>query len=61
VTPALRERVFDRFFRDPRQTQGGSGLGLSIARSVVRQHGGTIVLGPALGGGLLVRITLLRA
>lgn len=58
VAPPLRERVFDRFFRDPRQTQGGSGLGLSIARSVVRQHGGTIVLDAAPGGGLLVCVSL---
>jgi two-component system sensor histidine kinase QseC len=58
VAPALRERVFDRFFRDPRQTEGGSGLGLAIARSVVRQHGGAIVLGTAPGGGLLVCVRL---
>ena len=58
VAPSLRERVFDRFFRDPRQTQGGSGLGLSIARSVVRQHGGAIVLDAAPGGGLLVCVRL---
>lgn len=58
VAPALRERVFDRFFRDPQQTQSGSGLGLSIARSVVEQHGGAITLDAAPGGGLLVCVTL---
>lgn len=63
VTPALRERVFDRFFRDPGQTHSGSGLGLSIVRSVVQQHGGTIVLDAAHTGGLLVcvRLPLARA
>lgn len=44
IPPALRERVFDRFFRNPDQTQSGSGLGLAIVRSVLEKHGGRIVL-----------------
>jgi two-component system sensor histidine kinase QseC len=40
IAPALYERVLDRFFRAPQQAQPGSGLGLSIVASVVRQHGG---------------------
>jgi NtrC-family two-component system sensor histidine kinase KinB len=35
-------RVFDRFFRIPGRPGGASGLGLSIARDVVRAHGGRI-------------------
>ncbi len=31
IAPELRTRVFDRFYRAPKQTQGGSGLGLAIA------------------------------
>ena len=55
IAPALYERVFDRFFRAPQQAQPGSGLGLSIVASVVRQHGGTIQLHSGNGGlGLLV-------
>ena len=45
IPPALQERVFDRFFRaDPSRDRdrGGSGLGLSIARALVEQHGGQI-------------------
>ena len=63
IAPELRERVFDRFFRDPRQTQSGSGLGLTIARAVAEQHGGTISLDAVDGGaGLLVTVRLpLRA
>jgi two-component system sensor histidine kinase QseC len=44
IPPELRERVFDRFFRNPDQTQSGSGLGLAIVRSVLNKHGGRIEL-----------------
>jgi two-component system sensor histidine kinase QseC len=58
IAPALRQRVFDRFFRAPQQTQGGSGLGLSIARAAAQHHGGAILLSDAPEGGLLVRVQL---
>ena len=59
IAPALYDRVFDRFFRAPQQAQPGSGLGLSIVASVVRQHGGTILLHSGNGGqGLLVEVRL---
>ena len=59
IAPALYDRVFDRFFRAPQQVQPGSGLGLSIVASVVRQHGGTIQLHSGNGGlGLLVEVRL---
>jgi len=58
IPPALRERVFDRFFRNPDQTQSGSGLGLAIVKSVVDRHGGEVVLDEALGGGLRATVRL---
>jgi signal transduction histidine kinase len=52
VEPGDRSRVFDRFFRgaNARGTTEGSGLGLSIAKTIVARHGGTIQLLPAPGG-----------
>jgi two-component system sensor histidine kinase QseC len=58
VPEPLRERVFERFYRAPDQTQQGSGLGLAICRAVAAAHGGAIVLGEAAGGGCLVTVRL---
>jgi two-component system sensor histidine kinase QseC len=58
IEPALRQRVFDRFFRNPQQTQSGSGLGLSIANAVARQHGGKIALESGMTGGLVVCVSI---
>ena len=58
-----RERVFERFTRleDGRQRDaGGSGLGLSIAREVVRELGGDVSLDEAPGGGVRATVSLPR-
>ena len=54
VPEALRERVFERFFRAPDQVQQGSGLGLAIARAVADGHGGDIAIRAAPAGGCLI-------
>lgn len=56
-----REDVFRPFFRletSRNRETGGSGLGLAVARSIVRRHGGDIILDDRDGGGLIVRLSL---
>jgi two-component system sensor histidine kinase KdpD len=56
-----RERVFDRFVRlEDAGRLPGSGLGLSIARSLVELNGGHLRLREAEGGGALFEIALPR-
>ena len=53
--------AFDRFHRagDARSRgDGGSGLGLSIVRAIVRAHGGEVAATNRAGGGAAVTIEL---
>ena len=61
IPPEDREDVFKPFFRREQSRNpatGGVGLGLTIARDVVRNHGGDVLLEDAPGGGLRARIRL---
>jgi signal transduction histidine kinase len=50
-----RVRLFEPFVTT---RPSGSGLGLAVARRIVEQHGGRIVLGDAPGGGARVEVHL---
>jgi two-component system NtrC family sensor kinase len=56
VAPQDLQRVFDPFFTQ--QTGKGAGLGLSIAHSLVADHGGTIDLTSEEGSGTTVTVNL---
>jgi signal transduction histidine kinase len=51
-------RIFDRFYKvdASRKAAGGSGLGLSIVKTIVERHGGTIAIRN--DGGAVFEITL---
>ncbi|MEJ2122144.1 MAG: ATP-binding protein [Alphaproteobacteria bacterium] len=63
IPAGQREQVFAPFFRleqsRSRET-GGTGLGLALARNIVRGHGGDITLEDREGGGLVARVVLPR-
>ncbi len=61
IIGADREEVFKPFVRldeARNQDEGGSGLGLPIARDIARAHGGDIVLADSPLGGLRVTVRL---
>ncbi len=61
IPEALKEEVFRPFHRlegSRNRDSGGSGLGLTVARTVARAHGGDVLLGKAPGGGLRATIVL---
>jgi signal transduction histidine kinase len=63
---AMLERVFEAYFRletkytGETRVQTGTGLGLTIARSIAAAHGGTLILRNRQGGGLDAVLTLQR-
>jgi two-component system OmpR family sensor kinase len=54
IAPMDRERVFDRFYRGEGNDSWGSGLGLSIVRSIADAHGAVVTLGARVQGSGLV-------
>jgi len=64
ISPELRERVFDKFFRATRDGDisanrpSGSGMGLAIAKGIVEAHDGKIWIQNGPGKGTAVFFTL---
>lgn len=57
VAPEDADRIFERYERVGDE-QPGAGLGLYLAREIVRAHGGELELVPAQGEGSTFRVTL---
>jgi two-component system sensor histidine kinase HydH len=55
VAEENREKIFEAFFTGKTQ---GTGLGLAVARRVIEQHGGTIVVLANPSGGALFRVEI---
>lgn len=60
VPAELRERIFEPFYRLPGASErdGGVGLGLSLVRTIVERHGGTVRCEERPGGGARFVVTL---
>jgi two-component system OmpR family sensor kinase len=62
VPAALRERIFEPFYRLPgaSEREGGVGLGLALVKSIAERHGGSVRCEGRAGGGASFVITLPR-
>jgi signal transduction histidine kinase len=59
ITPQNIERIFNPFFRGAKpQNHSGAGLGLTIARWIVREHGGELMIESQVGEGTKAIIIL---
>ena len=57
MSPDVRDRIFDPFYTT-KPVGSGTGLGLSLAFSAIRNHGGTIEVETAPGEGAVFRVQL---
>jgi signal transduction histidine kinase len=58
IPPDEMPHIFEKFYRGREASSGGSGLGLSIAQRIVKDHHGEIRLESALGAGTVAEILL---
>ncbi|MGC4106617.1 MAG: HAMP domain-containing sensor histidine kinase [Thermomicrobiales bacterium] len=60
IPPDVLPNVFTRYYQAERSKRraGGSGLGLSIVKQIVEEHGGTIVVESQVGQGTTFRFSL---
>ena len=55
ITPDITKQLFQPFFTTKAH---GMGVGLSISRTIIENHGGKIWIEPNVGGGTIFRLTL---
>jgi signal transduction histidine kinase len=55
IAPEDRSKIFEPFFT---KRAGGSGLGLSVCMSILRAHGGTILVDNNADGGATFRVRI---
>jgi two-component system sensor histidine kinase TctE len=60
IPAALREQVFERFFRVGQGTADGCGLGLAVVRQIAEQHAASIFIDDAVGGGARISLRFPR-
>ncbi len=58
ITPENKGKVFQKFFREGKQSGPGAGLGLAIASGIAEAHGGRLWVEDNTGGGALFKFSL---
>ncbi|UCF96509.1 MAG: cyclic nucleotide-binding domain-containing protein [Spirochaetaceae bacterium] len=56
MDPSIQKKIYDPFFSS--SEEGGTGLGMSIVKSVIEAHNGTLFVSSKLKGGTTFRVTL---
>ena len=56
MDPSVQKKIFDPFFSH--SDEGGTGLGMSIVKSVIEAHNGTLFVSSKPKGGTTFRVTL---
>ena len=56
MDPSIQRKIFDPFFSH--SDEGGTGLGMSIVKSVIEAHNGTLFVSSKPHGGTTFRVTL---
>jgi two-component system sensor histidine kinase KdpD len=58
IRDELKQKIFEKFFREDSKTASGAGLGLAICNGIIEAHGGRIWVEDRPGGGASFRFTV---